>query len=176
MSTTTQDRLERRFMLWDTNGDGRIERSDWEAEARRILKSFGEDEKAPRGRAVLTSYLHMWDYLASLAGPGAQSLTLDQFKQVAHDHIVNPGDAGFSNVLRPTIRAIADLCDTDGDGKISPQEFKVWIRAVGADVSSADDIFERIDENSDGYLTVDELVQAVRDYHAGTLNVSLLGG
>jgi Ca2+-binding EF-hand superfamily protein len=175
MPTTTQDRLERRFMLWDTNGDGRIDRSDWEAEALRILKSFGEDEKAPRGRAVLTSYLHMWDYLVGLAGPDTESLTLDQFGQAAHDHIVNPGDVGFSNVLRPTIRAIADLCDADGDGKISPQEFKTWIRAVGADVSTTDKVFAQIDGDGDGYLSVDELVQAVRDYHAGTLNVSLLG-
>lgn len=175
MSTTTQDRLERRFVLWDSDGDGRIQRSDWEAEARRILTAFGEREDSPRGGAVISSYLGMWDYLSSQAGPGTSSLTLDQFKSIAHDHIIDPGDAGFSSVLRPTIRAITDLCDTDGDGKISPREFRSWLKAVGADVSTADEAFERIDRDGDGQLTVDELVHAVRDYHAGTLDVSLLG-
>jgi Ca2+-binding EF-hand superfamily protein len=175
MSTTTHDRLERRFELWDTNGDGRIERSDWEAEAQRILKSFGTDQDTPRGRAVMSSYMHMWDYLASQAGNSTKSLTLEQFKKVSHDHIINPGDVGFSNVLRPTIRAIADLCDHDGDGRVSFDGFKSWLKAVGADQSKAKETFQRLDENGDGHLTVDELVHAVRDYHAGTLDVSLLG-
>jgi hypothetical protein len=174
-NATTHDRLERRFELWDTNKDGRIERADWEAEAQRILQSFGETPDSPRGRAVISSYTHMWDYLAKQAGPGVKYLTLDQFKQVSHDHIINQGDQGFSNVLRPTIRAIADLCDHDGDGRVSFEGFKSWLNAVGAEQTDAKAAFDRLDKNGDGHLTVDELVHAVRDYHAGTLDISLLG-
>ena len=36
-------------------------------------------------------------------------------------------------------------------------------------------IFDTIDENHDGQLSIDELAQAVRDYHAGLLDIPLLG-
>jgi EF-hand domain pair/EF hand len=175
MSTIVQDRLERRFELWDTNHDGSIERSDWEAEARRIVRAFGERENTPRAAALLSAYGSMWDYLAEQVGQGTTSMSLEQFKRISQQHIVSQGDAGFATVLRPTIQAIVNLCDIDGDGRVDPSEFKNWLKAVGADPENSTAVFARVDANRDGYLTVDELVRAVQDYHEGTLDVSLLG-
>jgi len=175
MSTIVQDRLERRFELWDTNHDGVIDRSDWEAEARSIVRGFGERENTPRAAALLSAYAHMWDYLAAQVGPHATSMSLEQFKQVSHEHIISKGDAGFATVLRPTIQAIVNLCDTDGDGRVNQSEFKSWLKAIGADSEISAALFNRVDINRDGYLTVDELVRAVQDYHEGSLDVSLLG-
>jgi hypothetical protein len=50
------------------------------------------------------------------------------------------------------------------------------MRALGADPSKAQKTFGQIDLDNDGDLTVDELVQAVRDYYIGKLDVSVLGG
>ncbi len=172
--TITKDRLEQRFKLWDTNGDGVIDRSDFEAEAKQIVRAFGEDENTPRAAQVITAFRQMWDYLAGQAG--STSMSLEQFKQVSLDQIISKGDKGFARVLRPTIQAIATLCDIDGDGLINPREFGNWLKAIGADPSRAAELFERVDVNGDGYLSVDELVKAVQDYHEGNHDVSLLGG
>ncbi|KIH98264.1 signal transduction protein [Streptomonospora alba] len=167
-----RERLNERFVHWDNNGDGTIDRSDFEAEAREIMRNLGEDETSPRGRAVYDAYTQMWDFLASKAG--RSSLNSDEFAAVAEAEIISQGDAGFSRVLRPTIRAIVDLLDTDGDGRISPDEFKRWLDAVGV-AADPGDIFGRIDTNGNGYLSVDELMAAVRDYHLGRSDVPLLG-
>ena len=172
--TITKDRLEQRFKLWDTNGDGVIDRSDFEAEAQQIVRAFGEDENTPHAAQVVTAFRQMWDYLSGQAG--TSSMSLEQFKQVSLNQIISQGDAGFARVLRPTIQAIATLCDTDGDGRIDSREFGNWLRAIGADPSRATELFRRVDADSDGYLSVDELVKAVQDYHQGNLDVSLLGG
>ncbi|MEV8096928.1 hypothetical protein [Kitasatospora sp. NPDC085879] len=48
MTTSVQlDRTQKRFDRWDVNGDGRIGRADWDAEAKRILKAFGEAPASP---------------------------------------------------------------------------------------------------------------------------------
>lgn len=176
MSTSVQEqRLRRRFELWDQNGDGVIDSSDWESEAQRILASFQQTEGSPKGQALATAYRGMWSYVAEQAGVGRDgSVSLDQFKDVAAKQMLDRGQAGFDQVLRPTVSAIADLCDTDGDGQVSPPEFRSWIRAIGSDESTADTAFQQIDADGDGQLSVDELIDAVHRYHTGELEFSLL--
>ncbi|MFJ3947291.1 EF-hand domain-containing protein [Streptomyces griseoaurantiacus] len=176
MSPTVQEeRLQRRFELWDRDGDGRIDRGDWEHEARRILASFDESPTSDKGQALLESYLGMWNYLAGQAqlGPNG-SLDRQKFQDLADRQILARGRTGFDEVVRPTIASILDLCDKDGDGQVSPKEFKLWIKATGADESTADTAFRAIDADNDGQLSVEELVQAVHKYHTGELDVALL--
>lgn len=176
MLTKVRTRLARRFELWDVDGNGRVDRADFDLEAHRIVDAFDEDDSSPRGRAVIDAYLAMWDYLATKAKVGPNgSLSATQFERVAQLEIIEPGNVGFSGVLRPTVSAALDLCDTDGDGQISPNEFKRWIDAIGVDQSEADAAFRQIDVNGDGQLSVEELIQAVREYYAGTLDIPLLG-
>ncbi|MGH3863726.1 EF-hand domain-containing protein [Actinokineospora sp.] len=168
--------MKRRFELWDSNGDGTIDKSDYETEARRIVKAFGEQETSPKGRALLTAYLGMWDKLAAKAKVGAQGkVTLQQFTEVSTREVAEGGDEGFDRNLRPTIEAIVNMCDTDGDGEVNPAEFKRWMKAVGVDERQADSAFRQIDSNGNGHLTVEELVTAVRDYHQGVNDIPLLG-
>ncbi|TSB23358.1 EF-hand domain-containing protein [Streptomyces benahoarensis] len=170
-----EERLQRRFQLWDRDGDGRIDRSDWENEAQRILRAFETAPSSDRGEAVLTAYLGMWDYLAGHAGiEDGGSLGFDQFRDLAGRQLLDRGPEGFDEVLRPTIGSIVGLCDTDGDGQVDPEEFRSWIRAIGSPEETAETAFQAIDADGDGKLTVEELVQAVHKYHAGELDVALL--
>ncbi|CAL9486780.1 Calerythrin [Actinosynnema sp. ALI-1.44] len=170
------ERLEKRFDKWDVNGNGRIERSDLEAEAQRILKAFGEDQSSPQGRAVVDSFVGTFEYLAQRAGVGSNgSLDRNQFLQVIETEVFQGGDAGFGRVVRPMIQAILNLCDTDGDGEVTKAEFRRWMEAVGVQGAQADKAFGQIDTNGNGSLTVDELVSAVKEYHFGTLDAELLG-
>jgi hypothetical protein len=177
MPTTVQEeRLVKRFNHWDEDNNGTLEKRDFEAEAKAIVEGFGETTGSPRGGAVVHAFDAMWGQLAEWAGVGSDgSLTLEQFVQVVDEHMLKEGNAGFARLLRPCIQAIVGLVDTDGDGLVNPDEFKVWLAAIGVDESTATTAFGDIDANGDGQLSVDELVNAVRDFHAGTLDVSLLG-
>jgi Ca2+-binding EF-hand superfamily protein len=175
MTPASHERLQQLFESLDVDDDGRLEQEEWEAPARRILEALGEPGTSPRAQEVIASYRKMWDYLARQAGTGTGTLTLGQFEQVADTHIVNPDDAGFNDVLREAISAVAELFQRDAKGAVTPEGFTNWLRALGADTSKAQETFRQIDEDHDGDLTVDELMQATREYHAGELDVSVLG-
>jgi Ca2+-binding EF-hand superfamily protein len=176
MATVQEERLEQRFRLWDNDGDGDVDKADWESEANEILSNLDVDPASPKGSAVKDSYSQMWEYLAGAAGVGTDgALDLDAFKAVVEAEMLKDGNAGFANVLRPTITAIVQVLDVNGDNQISPNEFTGWLKAVGVPDTDADSAFAAIDTNGNGYLSIDELVNAVRDFHAGTLDVPLLG-
>jgi Ca2+-binding EF-hand superfamily protein len=175
MESAEHERLQRHFESLDVDADGHLEPEEWEAPARRMLKALGEPSSSPRAQAVIASYQEMWNYLAGQAGTGISTLTLAQFEQVIDCHVVNPDGTDFTRVLRNAISAVAGLFDRDAKGAVTPEGFTSWLTAVGADTSKAQRTFRQIDVDDDGDLTVDELMQAVRDYHAGNLDVSVLG-
>ena len=177
MSTAvTNDRLQKRFEKWDVNKNGSIEKSDYVAEAKRIIAAFGEKPDSPQARALIDAYTSMFEFLADEAGVGPNgSMDAEQFQRAVETTVFAAGDAGFNRVVRPTVAAMVGLSDTDGDGEVSPAEFGKWLKAIGVDDASAVESFRTIDSNGSGTLTVDELVAAVRDYHFGKLDVPLLG-
>ncbi|GAA5062216.1 EF-hand domain-containing protein [Streptomyces similanensis] len=178
MPTDVQlDRVQERFTLWDVNGDGRIDRADLDAEAWRILQAFGESHGTPAARTLTDAYVGLWGFFAGKAGVDEQtgSLTLEQFSLVAQEYVLNNGDAGFARYVQPVIQAIVELVDVDGDGQVSPHEFTSWLDAANVQDIAPEKAFAQIDANGDGQLSVDELVQAVRAYHLGDIDVPLLG-
>ncbi|MFD3683278.1 EF-hand domain-containing protein [Nocardiopsis sp. NPDC058631] len=167
------DRLEERFRLWDHNGNGVIERADFEQEVEGILTRFGVEASAPGAAGLRAAYLGLFDRLAQAAG--TEQMSKEDFVRAAESEIVSRGDAGFSEVLQPTIQAIMTIADTDGDGRINPSELERWFAAIGLNTEQADEAFREMDTDNDGSLTVTELVAAVRDYHLGKNDIPLLG-
>ncbi|WP_406290647.1 EF-hand domain-containing protein [Streptomyces sp. NBC_00209] len=176
-SSVQLDRTQQRFALWDVNGDGQIDQADFDAEAQRILQAFGESPNSPAGRHMTDAYLGMWSFFADKAGIDEQTgaLTPEQFNHIAEEHVLENGSAGFGRAVRPTIQAIVELVDVDGDGQVNPAEFKTWLDAIGVKGVQPAEAFRQIDVNGDGHLSVEELVQAVRAYHLGDLDIPLLG-
>lgn len=169
---TIRERLIQRFDLWDGDGNGRLDRGDFEAEARNVLKAFGEPADSPRGREVMTTYIDLWNYIADKSG-STEEVTRERFAEVGEEIIGRDATTGWAAVVRPHIAAMAQLCDADDDGRIDQGEFAKWLRAVGAEGAPVD-AFRQIDSDNDGYLTIDELCTAVAAHSEGRLEVSLL--
>ncbi|MFI0968419.1 EF-hand domain-containing protein [Streptomyces sp. NPDC021080] len=178
MTTDVQrDRTQECFGLWDVNGDGKIDRADWEAEAQRILKAFGQAPDTPAARELTKAYLGMWSFFADKADidEAFGALTLEQFNQVADEYVLGRDGKDFVRAVRPAIQAIVELVDVDGDGQVDPAEFKSWLDAIGVQDVNAQETFVQIDLDGDGQLSVEELAQAVRSHHMGDIDVPLLG-
>lgn len=171
-ATKADSRLEQRFRLWDSNGNGVIERSDFETEADGIISRLGAEGTA-KGNALRQAYLSMFERLAEAAG--TQQMNREQFVAVAEQEIISKGDAGFASVVQPTIQAIVDVLDTDGDGEIDPDEMTKWFDAIGLSGAEAERAFAEMDTDGSGKLSTTELVNAVRDYHLGRNDIPLLG-
>mmetsp|Transcript_18480 Transcript_18480/g.52300 ORF Transcript_18480/g.52300 Transcript_18480/m.52300 type:complete len:118 (-) Transcript_18480:90-443(-) len=99
----------------------------------------------------------LWELVLAAGVAGALTIPED---------VGGGGDHGVD--LKAAVRAMAEV-DTDGDGKISLEEF---LPAVGA---PADDkgalrigrkMFARADEDGDGAISVDELPSLVRHFNS----------
>ncbi|WP_062213919.1 EF-hand domain-containing protein [Streptomyces sp. NBRC 109706] len=168
-------RLSKRFDKWDFDRNGLLEREDFEQEAARIARSFGKSSDAPEVAALRDAFHGLFDYLASATAGSASSLSREEFQQAAGDLIYNQGEAAFNRALGPVVSGLVGLCDKNDDGRINADEFQSWLTALGLDTTSAKDAFQQVDSDGDGELSQEELLDAVRRYHFGQLDVELLG-
>jgi Ca2+-binding EF-hand superfamily protein len=170
------DRLKKRFAKWDADGNGTLERGDFQEEAAKIAFNFGKDADSAEVTALKDAFNGLFDFLAREAGVGADgSISEEAFTNVTGNLIFEAGEAAFNRALGPVVKAIIGLCDKNGDGLINGAEFASWLTAVGVNGDEAAEVFGRVDADGDGELSLDELLGAVREYHFGQLEVELLG-
>ncbi|CAM02479.1 Ca2+-binding EF-hand superfamily protein [Saccharopolyspora erythraea NRRL 2338] len=170
------DRLKKRFDRWDFDGNGALERADFEKEAQHIAEAFGKDAGAAEVQTLKNAFGGLFDYLAKEAGVGSDgSLTEEQFIRVTENLIFEQGEASFNRVLGPVVKGIVGMCDKNADGQINADEFAAWLTALGMSKAEAAEAFNQVDTNGNGELSLDELLTAVRDFHFGRLDVELLG-
>ncbi|MEU6117031.1 EF-hand domain-containing protein [Streptomyces sp. NPDC047117] len=169
-------RLEKRFDKWDSDGNGILEWGDFEQEAAKVAQNFGADARSKEAKTLREGFRNLFDHLTQAAGaPANGPLTKDQFMSVTQNLIFEGGEADFNRALGPVVKGIVGLCDKNADGQINAGEFEAWLVGVGVDRSAAQEAFRKVDSDDNGELSVDELLAAVREYHFGRLDVELLG-
>ncbi|MEV5986141.1 EF-hand domain-containing protein [Streptomyces sp. NPDC052051] len=170
------DRLVKRFDKWDTDGNGVLDATDFQNEAARIAQNLGKSADSPEVQELQGAFTGLYEYLAEKAGVKAGgAISRQQFLDATGDMLFKEGEASFNRALSPIVKALIHLCDDDHDGQINAREFQAWLNAVGVPLSQAGEAFQKVDKNDDGQLSEDELLQCVREFHFGQLEVELLG-
>lgn len=163
-------KLERSFNRLDADGSGEIDATDIIALGSRLLTALAEPSDSPKADAVMKGIVNFWqDLFTELDIDRDGKVTPEEYK-VGMTRLYGQGGPAYDRSFRPMMQAILTVVDTDGDGRISPEEFHKAQEAFDTELSPADAeaLFRRIDANGDGTLTVDELLDAVRDYYTGT--------
>ncbi|MEU9231473.1 EF-hand domain-containing protein [Streptomyces subrutilus] len=163
-------KLERSFNRLDADGNGVIDATDIIALGSRLLTALSEPDDSPKAEAVMQGIANFWqDLFTELDVDRDNKVTPEEYK-VGMTRLYEKGGPAYDRSLRPMMQAILTVVDTDNDGRISPEEFHRAQEAFDTELSpeDAEALFRRIDANGDGTLTVDELLDAVRDYYTGT--------
>ncbi|MFI6326450.1 EF-hand domain-containing protein [Nonomuraea sp. NPDC050556] len=155
-------KLDRAFGHMDLDADGTVGREDLLGLGARILVGFGESPTTTTGRKLIDSFDAIWD---TLAGDRDGRITAEEFHGRMTAAFIE-GDS-FEPVFAPAAQAVAELCDTDGDGQIGPAEFRIMLSAFCTAYDDVDAAFDRLDRDVDGRLSVAELVEATRQYYTG---------
>ncbi|TLF56418.1 hypothetical protein FE391_39400 [Nonomuraea sp. KC401] len=160
-------KFDKRFALFDADGDGMLTKDDFEAAAVRFLAAFGVPAGSAKGRDVLAAYASMWNALIHSADNDSDGqLTRAEFvAYLAGEEFRTNGYAVTAGRIAESILAV---CDADGDGRISYEEFAAipGISALPDDERRA--VFGRLDTDASGHLDVGEIHAAQRDFYSST--------
>ncbi|MER5871021.1 EF-hand domain-containing protein [Streptomyces sp. NPDC002044] len=163
-------KLERAFTHLDVNDDRVIDEHDIIGLGSRLLTALDEPADSPKAAKVMGGLVDFWvELFKELDVDKDHKLTQAEYKQ-GMTRLFQDDGAAYDRSFRPMVQAILTVVDTNGDGHISPEEFHKAQLAFDTklDPAAADTLFAKIDKNHDGYLTVDELLDAVREYYTGT--------
>jgi len=156
-------KIRRLFSVLDVNRDGRVDRNDYVRRVQGLARLSGWTEGSPEYERNLQYVLQEWESVrdsADLDDSGA--VTIDEYLRYADIYLDDP-DA-VSAYARGDVQLLFDAMDTDGDGAITVNEYRAYLKACGVDASAADVFFQHADTDKDGYITRDEMSQAVEEF------------
>jgi len=159
-------KLDRRFATYDRDGDGFIERSDFEKSAAAMIAEFGLAPDTGTGARLAGLCLALWESLAAAADrDGDGRISRAEYKAAfAAGLLETPQsfDAGY----QPFLDAIMDVADVDGDGRLSRAEHVRWIRSLmNVPPDDAVVIARHLDADDDGYIERQDILDAIRAYY-----------
>jgi Ca2+-binding EF-hand superfamily protein len=159
-------KLDRAFEHIDARGEGVIEREDLLGLGARLLVGFGESPTSVTGNGIVDGFDGIWSALsAALGRDGDSRISREEFHCAMTGAFIS-GDQ-YETVFRPAMAAVAELCDDDADGLIGPREFRTMLSAFGTAYDDVDEAFDRLDRAGRGALTVEELIEAARQFYVG---------
>ncbi|HEX7277417.1 MAG TPA: EF-hand domain-containing protein [Acidimicrobiales bacterium] len=146
------------FKLFDMNGDGYWERSDFEQFVERLARAQGLEPGSEKLDAVSQVYMQIWDGLRAADADGDGRVTVEEALSYQEQTFTPEVVTGFARVVFPTL-------DHDGDGAIGPEEYRQYLSTSPAfDTTAADETFRRLDTDGDGRITAAEFEQLYLEY------------
>ncbi|MFC5052243.1 EF-hand domain-containing protein [Saccharothrix xinjiangensis] len=146
------------FTAMDVNGDGFLERADFEALTDRWAGIRGE-AGSDRLRELM---MRWWEALHAASDENSdRKVTLDEVL-LAVDNL-----GTMLDLVVATAESMFEAVDEDGDGEISAEEYGRMIHAWTGDDAPTDAGFARLDLNGDGHISKAEFAGHWVEFWAG---------
>ncbi|MFH8559840.1 EF-hand domain-containing protein [Streptomyces sp. NPDC017988] len=166
-------RLRQLFAVLDTDDDGFV---TWE-DHQRMVDAYAEHYSlAPddaRLTALATAYWAQWLGLLAKSAPGRFRLSQEEY--VAAHRAVGY-DTDRPDLLENLAKALFAVLDSDGDKRISSDEFAAYLAFRGVSGEDAPLVFQRLDLDRDSYLSQREIARSLRAFHLNNDGLHAPGG
>lgn len=90
--------------------------------------------------------------------------------------LLSAQDANGKAIPSDALKDLFAQIDTNGDGKITKAEFEDKLGAGGTNIAAADNVFNKMDADSDGSVNLDEMATALKPKDAGHHHAHRAGG
>ncbi|CCK29351.1 calcium binding protein [Streptomyces davaonensis JCM 4913] len=164
VSSEYERRIAARFATFDQDGNGYIDRADFNAAAKAVLAEFGTAARSDKGQAVYIGAEAFWQGMAGIADrDGDQRITRDEFVGGAVKRLRDNPDR-FAEIARPFLHAALAVADGDGDGAATLTDTVRVLTALGVNVDIARAAADTLDADHDGRVEESEIVTAFARY------------
>ncbi|ARF63511.1 MULTISPECIES: EF-hand domain-containing protein [Streptomyces] len=163
-SAEYERKIAHRFAAFDQDGNGYIDRADFNAAAARLLTEFGTTARCDKGQALYSGAEAFWQGMAGIADvDGDQRVTREEFVGGAVKRLRdNPGR--FAEIARPFLGAAIAVAGGEGDGRAAVTEVERALRVLGASAEIAGVAAQSLDTDRDGKVAEDDVVSALAVY------------
>lgn len=164
VSSEYERRIADRFATFDQDGNGYIDRADFNVAAKALLAEFGTAARSDKGQALYLGAEAFWQGMAGIADrDGDQRITREEFVNGAVKRLRdNPGR--FAEIARPFLHAALVVADPDGDGAATVVDTARVLRILGVPEDIAQSAARALDTDGDGRIGENEIVTAFARY------------
>ena len=158
-------RLERRFAVIDTDGNGAWQRADCALLTQRLCAAFGHTADSVPGQAVATGQLGLFDVLLRhMDTDGNQEISREEF--VAGLGTIITDRPAFDVAVHKAALTLVQVADRDRNGVLDSGEYAALAAVYGHDADAAAAAFDRLDLDRNGVLDTAELTVAISQFFA----------
>ncbi|MGA4845871.1 EF-hand domain-containing protein [Streptomyces sp. G5(2025)] len=166
-------RFRQLFAVLDTDDDGFVTWEDHQRTVDAYAENYALAPDDPRLAALAGAYWAQWLGLLAKSAPGRFRLSQDEY--VAAHRAVGY-DSDRPDLLENLAKALFVVLDSDGDKKISSDEFAAYLAFRGVSGEDAPLVFQRLDLDRDSYLSQREIARALRAFHLNNDGLHAPGG
>ena len=145
----------------DINKDGFISREDYELMGKKLAEQSGiiEEQAAATNKEIMM-VADAFNLKPRVRGP------LEEAAKKANETILSMSPAERKAFVTASHNLLFDAIDTNKDGHISVNEFKVYFNVIAPGTSEAEIIhsFNAIDTNKNGEISREEFMAAAEDF------------
>ncbi|MFF3330411.1 EF-hand domain-containing protein [Streptomyces sp. NPDC002888] len=164
VSSEYERRIADRFATFDQDGNGYIDREDFNVAAKALLVEFGTAARSDKGQALYAGAEAFWQGMAGIADrDGDQRITRDEFVNGALKRLRDNPER-FAEIARPFLHAALDIADTDGDGAATVADTARVLVLLGVPLDTARAAVAALDADGDGKVGEAEIVPAFARY------------
>ena len=152
------------FRAWDTNGNGVLEQADYQTIVDRFAKGLNLGKNSPEYQKLQSAFMADWNEMKKDADVNNDgTVDLNEWLDATGRSIQT--EEGYKTIVLNYPTLMGDLMDTDKDGKITFDEYNVFLYCFAlVNESNARICFNKCDLNGDGYITKDELIELGKQF------------
>ncbi|MFE6038038.1 EF-hand domain-containing protein [Streptomyces sp. NPDC056452] len=166
-SAEYERKIAHRFAAFDQDGNGYIDRADFNAAASRLLTEFGTTARCDKGQALYTGAEAFWQGMAGIADvDGDQRVTREEFVGGAVKRLRDNPER-FAEIARPFLRAaisVAGGAESAGSASAPVAAVERALRVLGAEDAVAGVAARSLDADGDGRIAESDAVAAFAAY------------
>jgi Ca2+-binding EF-hand superfamily protein len=164
VSSEYERRIAARFATFDQDGNGYIDREDFNVAAKALLTEFGTPARSDKGQALYLGAEAFWQGMAGIADrDGDQRITREEFVGGAVKRL-RDNPEGFAEIARPFLHAALAVADPDGDGAATVEDTARVLGILGVPQDVARAAATALDTDGDGRIGETEIVTAFARY------------
>lgn len=166
-----KQKLMHMFELLDVDGNGVLEYADFRMVVDTMAEERGWESNNRRYIALVASNKRLWKMIARYIDfDESGSITLMEWlafhiKAFIGDPLNQGFDPQFSSALNATAAFFCDMLDSDGDGKVTLEDYILFCGAYNVSEVKARMSFQLFDRDGSGDISQSEVEQMVKEFY-----------